>query len=149
MSTIIFDPVAFREQFPAFQCTPAIANKTLQGYWDTATLYINDNTTSVYCGGMRTAQRTQCLYLMTAHIAAINRFIATGQTAGVITNGTVDKVSVTIEPPPSKNQWQYWLQTTPYGQQLLALLQVIGVGGLYVGGRPELSAFRRPSGYYH
>lgn len=141
---IVFNPVIFREQFPAFQCIPAISDMTLQAYWDTAGLYINNTTTNIYCGGMTTAQRTQALYFMTAHIAAINRFIATGQTAGIMTSATVDKVTVTIEPPPAVNQWQYWLQSTPYGQQLLSLLSVKSVGGLYIGGRPELAAFRRP-----
>lgn len=139
MAAIIFNPVLFREQFPAFQCTPPIPDSTLQGYFDTATLYINNTN----CGRATTAQLQQLLYLMTAHLAALNRFVATGQAAGIMTNATVDKVTVTLAPPPAINQWQYWLQSTPYGQQLFALLQIIGVGGAYIGGNPAVSSFRR------
>jgi len=142
MSAIIFNPVLFREQFPAFQCTPPISDDTLQSYFDTATLYIN-NRIGGCVRSVTTAQLQQLLYLMTAHIAALNRFIATGQTVGIMVNATVDKVTVALEPPPATNQWQYWLQSTPYGQQLFALLQVIGIGGAYIGGNPEVSSIRR------
>lgn len=139
---IIFNPTEFREQFPAFQCAPPISNDTLQAYFDTATLYINNPSGYCYRGGLTLAQRKQSLYLMTAHLTAISRLIAKNQLPGVITSATVDKVSVTLEPPPATNQWQYWLQSTPYGAQLLSLLQVASVGGFYVGGSPERAAFR-------
>ncbi len=147
---VIFNPVAFREQFPAFQCTPPIANSALQGYFDLATAYISNPNCGNYrrIGGLSEAQRTQALYLMTAHLGTIARSIEAGDTVGVLTAATVDKVSVTLEPPPAPNQWQYWLNSTPYGQQLLALLQVVSVGGVYIGARPELSAFRRPAWYW-
>ncbi len=146
MAAIYFDPAAFRTQFPAFQCTPAVSNDTLQAYFDTATLYISNPNCGNYSriGGLSTAQRRQCLYLMTAHLTSISLMIAAGDTPGIVTGATVDKVSVTLEPPPAANQWQYWLQSTPYGQQLLALLSVVSAGGLYINPRPELGAFRRP-----
>ncbi len=145
MSAVIFNVVNFRTQFPEFQCVPPIAEVTLQAYFDTACLYINNPR---YCRfGMTFAQRTQALYLMTAHLAKIANMISQNQTPGVMTSATVDKVSVTLQPPELPNQWQYWLQSTPYGQQLLALLQVLSVGGFYAGGRPELLAFRRPGWY--
>lgn len=146
MATVIFNTTAFREQFPAFNCTPPVLDTTLQSYFDTATLYINNSTWG--CSRSITqAQLQQLLYLMTAHIAALNVFIATGQTAGIMTNAAVDKVSVTLAAPPAENQWQYWLQSTPYGQQLFALLQIIGIGGAYIGGSPVVSAFRRVGWY--
>ena len=129
MGAIVFNTADFRAQFPAFQCTPPIADSTLQAYFTQATFYISNRGWNFSFSN--TAQKTQALYLMTAHIAALNRFIATGETAGIMTNATVDKVTVTIEPPPAQNQWQYWLQTTPYGSQLLALLQIVSVGGFY------------------
>ena len=143
MSVIIFNPSEFRVQFPNFICTPPLSDSTLQAYFDTATLYISNRYCSCW-NNFTLAQRTLALYLMTAHIAAINVFISTGQTAGIMTSATVDKVSVTLEPPPAANQWQYWLQSTPYGQQLLALLQLKSAGGYYVTPyNPVLNAFRR------
>lgn len=143
MATIIFSPSEFRVFFPAFQCTPAIPDSVLQAYFDTATAYISNRTGGAYCGGLSLAQRKLALAYMTAHIAQINRQISQQQSVGVLTSATVDKVSVTLEPPPATNQWQYWLNSTPYGQQLLALLQIASVGGTYINPRPELSAFRR------
>jgi hypothetical protein len=53
-----------------------------------------------------------------------------------------------MQAPPAANAWQYWLNTSPYGMQLLALLQAKGVGGLYVGGLPERDAFRKVYGVF-
>lgn len=143
MAVIIFNPSEFRVQFPAFNCTPPISDATLQAYFDTASQYISARYRSCW-NNFTIAQRTLALNLMTAHIAALNTYIQTGQTIGIMTAATVDKVSVTLEPPPATNQWQYWLQSTPYGQQLLALLQVKSAGGYYVTPyNPVLNAIRR------
>jgi hypothetical protein len=141
---VIFNPVTFREQFPAFQCTPPISDAVLQGYFDMATAYISNRNCGNYryIGGMNIAQKTQALYLMTAHLGTIARSIQTNNVVGVLTQASIDKVAVSLEPPPSANQWQYWLNSTPYGQQLLALLQVLSVGGFYANPKPTLQAFR-------
>lgn len=144
---IQYNDAAFRLLFPAFANTTTYPEATLQQYWNTAILYISNRYGGCYFGAMRLDQQTQAINLMAAHLAYISSLIATGQTSGILTSATIDKVSVGIEPPPAANQWQYWLQTSPYGQQLLALLQVVSVGGLYIGGAPELSAFRRVGGY--
>jgi hypothetical protein len=74
--------------------------------------------------------------------------LASGTNPAVITSATVGEVTIGIEPPPIKNQFTYWLSSTPYGMQLLALLNVKGVGGISVGGLPEKSAFRRVGGVF-
>ncbi len=143
MSIIIFNVSAFRAEFPAFQCTPVTSDATLQAYFDTATQYISNRYNSCW-QNFTLSQRTLALNLMTAHLTAISRTIAAGSAAGVLTGATVDKVSVTLEPPPALNQWQYWLNSTPYGQQLLALLQLKSAGGYYITPcNPVLNAFRR------
>ena len=145
MSVITLDLVVFRAQFPQFGSVATISDATINAQFAAATNYISDQYGGCYFNTARgIAVQTQALYLMTAHLCAISLNIAMGTVAGVLTASTVDKVSITLEPPPLANQWQYWLQTTPYGQQLLALLQVSAVGGAYFGGRPELAAFRRP-----
>lgn len=135
MAAIGFDYSAFIAAFPAFAQTPQI---TLQTTWQTAGLYVNNQ---VY-NGCNTALQTQYLNLMTAHLLAISCLIQGGDTPGIVTAATIDKISVTLEPPPQANQFQWWLNTTPYGQQLLALLQIKSVGGYYVGGSPVTSSFR-------
>lgn len=144
MATIAFDPTVFRALFPAFSDTTAYPDIVLQLYWDTGTAYINDEETVVYCGGMSVAQQTLALNYMAAHLAALNALIAAGETPGIETSSSIDKISVTMQPPPAKTQWQWWLNTTPYGAQLLALLSALSVGGLYFSGggfSPKL-AFR-------
>lgn len=141
---VIFNASLFREQFPAFQCTTPISDSVLQGYFDMATAYISNQNCGNYrrIGGLNLPQKTQALYLMTAHLGTIARSIQTNNVVGVLTQASIDKVSVSLEPPPSKNQWQYWLNSTPYGQQLLALLQVLSVGGFYANPKPTIQAFR-------
>lgn len=146
MPTIYYDDAVFRADFPVFADTCKYPQSTLQMYWNTATCYISDRFGGCYCGGLKPKQQTLALNLMTAHLLALSGLIASGETPGILTGATIDKITVSIEPPPATNQWQYWLQTTPYGQQLLALLQLVSVGGTYVGGVPELAAFRRVGG---
>ena len=143
MATIQFNEIAFRASFPQLASNPS-----LQAFWDTATLYVNDQTGGCYTGGLTPAQQTWALNLMTAHLVALSNMLCAGETPGFVQSATVDNVSVTLTPPPQKNQWEWWLNTTPYGAQLLTLLSIVSVGGLYIGGRPELAAFRRPGGFW-
>lgn len=140
---ILFNATTFRELFPAFSDADTYPTIKLQLYWDTATAYINDVNGGCYVGGMTLAQQTLALNYMTAHLLALSALIAAGSTPGIETSATIDKISVTIQPPPARDSWQYWLQTTPYGAQLLALLQVAAVGGFYYGGFPIVPSFRR------
>lgn len=145
MATVItFNVTEFRASFPAFASEAAFPTPTLQGYWDSATCYISD----VNYGRLKGSCRAQALNLMTAHLAALSVLIANGQTPALVQGSTVDKISVTLTPPPFKNQWQWWLALTPYGAQLFALLQVKSVGGMYIGGLPETSAFRKVYGVF-
>lgn len=136
MPCINYNDTAFRALFPAYANMTTYPQATIQMYWNSAILYINNRYGGCYFGGMNLAQQMQAINLMTAHLLYLAGLIAGGQVPAIITNATIDKITVGIEPPPVKNQWQYWLQTTPYGQQLMALLQVVGVGGLYISSSP-------------
>lgn len=139
MPAIPFDQNAFRAAYPAFAQTDA---NTLQIYWNNATIYISD-----FACNWNVPTQTQYLNLMTAHLAAISCIIASGQTPGMVVGATIDKISVTLNPPPEKTQWQWWLNLTPYGQQLLALMQVKTATGFYVGGSPARVAIRGAGGF--
>lgn len=141
---ITFDVAIFREQFPAFANETTFPDAMLQMYWDMATCYISDYN----CGWLYGDCRRLAIDLMTAHLTALSVLIAAGQTPGLVQSATIDKVSVSLTPPPIPNQWQWWLALTPYGQQLLALLQVKSVGGFYIGGLPEGGAFRKVGGIF-
>lgn len=139
---IPFNIPDFRTLFPAFgkSCVYA-SDSILDMYFATATLYISDIWPNC-SNGMSLAQQTQALYLMTAHLLQL-QMNANKNIAGNVESASIDKVSVTVKLPEFKNQWQWWLNQTTYGQNLWALLQTVAVGGFYVGGRPELAAFRR------
>ena len=136
---LTFDYATFTGQVPAYSNAADYPESTLQAYWDTAIFYISDvaNSGSVTC-----EKRQYAINLMVAHLVFIAGLIAAGQVPGLVQNASIDKVSVTLTPPPLRNQWQWWLSLSPYGQQLYALLQVNSVGGYYIGGSPVLAGFR-------
>jgi hypothetical protein len=145
---INYNDDAFRGLFPAFASPTQYPAPALQVWWNTASAYVSNQSGGCYTGGMTLAQQTLALNLMTAHLVFLSNLIASGNTPGITVGATVDKVSVTLEPPPAPNQWQYWLNQSPYGQQLLALLQVASVGGFYAtSGVPGRAGFQFGNGW--
>lgn len=141
---LAFDVSAFRAQFPAYANTTTYPNNTLSMYWDTATFYISSND----YGWLNGDKRQRALNMMTAHLVCLSDKIAAGETPGLEQAATIDKVSITLTPPPVKSQFMWWLSLTPYGAQLLALLSTMGAGGMYIGGNRETSAFRKAFGVF-
>jgi hypothetical protein len=115
-------------------------------YW-TNSGYLMDNDDVGFCA-LSGQARYWGLNLMTAHLTALSVIIAGGQVPGLVQTATIDKVNVSLTPPPLKTQYQWWLSLTPYGQQLFALLQVSSVGGYWIGGLPEVAAFRKTGGVF-
>lgn len=144
MAAITFDKAAFRSKFPEFADATAFPDARLELYWDAATGYI---VTEDY-GLLNGKARASTLDLMTAHLTTLAGMITAGSTPGMESAATVDKVSVTMTPPPVKSQWQWWLCLTGYGQMLYALLQAKAVGGMYIGGNNERGGFRKAGGVY-
>jgi hypothetical protein len=144
VGTIHFNEAAFRAHFPAYATTtPQTSSPVLQAYWDTATAYVSDRSGGCYVGGLTVAQQTLALNLMTAHLVFLSLAVQSGNTPGILTGATIDKISVTLEPPPAANAWRYWLNQSPYGQQLLALFEVASAGGFYArSGVPGRAGFR-------
>ena len=132
----------FRALFVEFENVTTYPDAIITMNWETSTSFISDED----YGFMQGKQRETALNLMTAHLIKLGTIIATGQTPSLISGSSVENVSVSLTPPPLKNQFHYWLNLTPYGSQLLALLQMVAVGGLTVGGRNERSAFRKVGG---
>lgn len=127
---IQYDDTAFRALFPAFANMTVYPEPTLALYWGVATSYISQY--PQFPDGLNLAQQTLALNQMTAHLTQLNTLAATGQQAGIVTGAGVGAVNVTLQPPPEVDQWQWWLNQTPYGQMLLALLQTSTVGGYYI-----------------
>lgn len=143
MGTQTFDVAAFRAAFPVFANETMYSDAMLQMYWIMATMYISDED---FPEGLNGPQLVLVLQLMTAHLTWLNKLISSGRTPSVKTASSIDKISVTLLPPPIKDGWDWWLNTTPYGQQLNAILSLLSVGGFSVGGSPERDGFRRVGG---
>lgn len=144
MALHTFDPTLFRIQFPEFSDPVAFPDALLQAHWNIAILYVNPNDNCFMSGD--TLQ--YILNALTAHITKIYDNNAKKKTSGIVTSATIDKVSVALLAPPVDNQFEWWLSLTPYGAQLLALLQTITAGGFYFGGLPETSAISKVGGIY-
>lgn len=128
VNPIQYNDAVFRAMFPAFVSTVTYPEALLSLYWGVASQYI-----SIYpqCD-WSVAQQTLALNQMTAHITQLNVLAATGQQAGFVENASVGAVSVSVQAPPNTDQWEWWLNQTPYGAMLLALLQTLTVGGFYI-----------------
>ena len=75
------------------------------------------------------------IFLLTAHLLTQQAAIKNGDsTGGLQTSASIDKVSVSIAPPPFSDGWGYWLSQSRYGQELLALLELKIATPGYVGG---------------
>lgn len=144
MAVHVFDVTTFRLLFPAFADEGAYPDTLLALRWTSATVYI-----SAADGPLLSDAPLQlALNQMTAHLQASADLLAAGSGAVVVKGSTVGKVSVMLEPPPTKNAWQFWLATTPYGLALWALLKSQAAGGFYAGGHPERHAFRKVGGRF-
>lgn len=145
MSDVTLDPAAFRIACPEF------ATKTdpeITAQWNIAILYV---TTQNY-GRITDTSRAYAIYLMMAHLFRLAANIASdpggGGTPSITAAARIDKVLVTLSPPPTPDGLRYWLSLTPYGQQLLAFLSVRSIGGFYIGGSDERAAFRKAGGRF-
>lgn len=130
-----FDLQTFRDLYPQFASVP---DATVLAQADQAECYLGE-TCSDACA----------MYLMVAHLLQLSANTSQGQPSGQVTSASIDKVSVTVaQAPGPNNSYTYWLNSTPYGQQLAALLARCAVGGTYVGGLPERAAFRSVGGLF-
>lgn len=149
-----YDDAAFRALFKAFSDTIKWPEATLAMYWGVATDYISTNDNP--CNMLNGNSLALAINLMAAHIATL--FSADdnnvqeggdpGQPGSVEVSASVGAVSVSNLPPPVKDSWDYWLNQTSYGQNLLALLAMKSVGGFYVGGLAERTGFRKAGGVF-
>jgi hypothetical protein len=134
---LTFDYALFIKQIPAYSNAMTYPEAVLQGWWDIAINYISD----LNCGSLHGASRQYAINLMMAHLIYISGLIAAGTVPYLMQNSTIDKITVGLTPPPLRNQYDWWLSVSPYGQQLLALLQAKSVGGFYIGGSAPRAAF--------
>lgn len=140
----VLDIPQFRIDYPEFESPIKYPDELLERTFSNSDCYIDNYNYGWLSGDCR----YKALTLMTAHLLHLASFIPINQVPGLMQGATIDKISVSLTPPPLPNQFQWWVALTPYGQQLLAMLQVKSVGGFYIGGLPEKSAFRKVGGIF-
>jgi len=148
--TAVLDIPVFRQTFPAFTSVTLYPDVAITLRWGLAVGMFGDQDNWALSG----VSLQSALDLLTAHLLQLATDTAAGgggtgpAVTGPAVSATVDKVSVTVAAPTTRSAWQYWLASTPYGQQLAALLALISAGGLYVGGFPERRGFRKIGGIF-
>lgn len=146
MTIVPFDPNLFRATYKQFGNAACFTDSILEGYWATATNYVTPVEGAIF--NFSVPEQTQAVNLMTAHIAAIFDALQNNKPLGVVTDAAIDKVRITVKPPPFSqfSQFSYWLSLTPYGVMLMAMFNTASAGGFYFGGLPERDGFRRVGG---
>ncbi len=142
--TYTFDYATFIALFPQFNNTVVYSEAALEAYWTVGTDFISTRDYGLLNGN----SRGYALNLLAAHIALLANRINAGKATGLVQAATIDKVAITLLPQPVQDAFEYWLKQTPYGVQLLALLDVKTVGGITVGGSPVYGSFRGPAGNF-
>lgn len=128
---LTFDYALFIQQCPAFMNPILYPEATLQVYWNSATYYVSDIGNF---GVIQGDARQYALNLMTAHLVFYAGLVAQQMVPALMQTATIDKVAISVTPPPLPNQWQWFLNISPYGQLLLAQLQAQSAGGFYTSG---------------
>jgi hypothetical protein len=149
-----YDDALFRAQIPEFASTTTYPEVSIAAFWDVASIFIAAEGSP--CGVLNGKSLALALNYMTAHLMILSnqQNPATGGTGagtaqgGFETSATIGEISVAKLAPPAKDAWDWWLYQTPYGQALMALLKLLAVGGLMVGGLPERTAFRKVGGVF-
>lgn len=114
----------FLTQFPEFESTDNI-----DLYINRALLYISPF--SALCKD----RKQYVVFLLAAHLMALQNNIDNGEnTGGLQTGASIDKVSVSVAPPPFSDGFEYWLSQTIYGQTLLAFFDMIAPLPTFIGG---------------
>ena len=119
----------FISKFPEFLNTD---ESTIITMLDRAVCFIK-----VYLGCLCEC-RQLAIFLLTAHLLSLQNAINNGDSAGGLqASATIDKISVSVIPPPSTDSFEYWLNQSTYGQQLLALIELNVPTPMYFGGSFE------------
>lgn len=136
MSEVTVTPAEWRVRFPAFKDAAKYPDDLLQSMLDTAQCYVSARNICLLQGRCR----EQAIYLMASHLLVLRERMAQGGgngAVGAVASSSVGNVSVSLVPPPNQSQYEYWMNLTGYGAELMRLFGLFATGGLYVGGSFE------------
>lgn len=133
---------AFRMMFPAFADDRKYPDEMLEMWSDASSFHLQQSW-SLNGERFEYAQK-----LMMAHLVYTSEKGSEGNGSGMVASASEGSVSVSFSVPTTKNGWEFWLASSPYGLQLWALLKQLGAGGRFVGGLPERTAVRKVGGVF-
>lgn len=143
-NTIEITVAQFRTDFPEF--TEALyPDNIVQSRISLAYCYISNST----YGCISESCRTTAIELMVAHLLTIwNNVQGSGGTStlGQALSSKIGDVSVQLVAPPTKTLFQYWINSTAYGQQYYALLIAHASVPRYKGGTYERTFWTNRNG---
>lgn len=133
----------FRANFPLYADETTYTDMTLESEYEIGKCFIADNdcTFPEKC-------REYALQLMLAHLTYCSDESNAGNNSGVIQSANEGDVSVSFAVPDISDPWHNWMNLSPFGKKLLAMLSAQSVGGFYVGGLPERKGFRKIGGVF-
>jgi len=134
MSNVIVSIDCFYKQFPQFFVEEY--ENICPGCLKRAVKYVSLMNEGILYG----CKRVEAIYLLTAHLTQLTYQAQQNQGAGgagMVASATVDGVSVSYVQIPNMNQFDYWLNLTPYGAELLFLLNTLTAVPTYHGGSFE------------
>jgi len=133
----------FRASFSLYADEATYPDELLNAQYEIGKCYIADNNCTI-----AEPCREYALQSMLAHLLYIRDQVNSGNNVGIITQASEGEVSVSLATPVVDDEWHYWFNSSPFGRELIALLDVQSVGGFYVGGNPERRAFRKVGGMF-
>ena len=125
----------FLARFPEFDDSEKYPIANLQNYGDRAMMHITQSVPGMPMVGH---YREYALFLMTAHLITLDAQDDANDPgsalAGTPFKATVGSVSIEATKPNSftSDDWNYWLNQTKYGRELLAYLDTQCAPGIFV-----------------
>lgn len=142
MPDLIFNAEVFREQIVQYADAALYPDALLLSYWNFSLNFCSEKI-NIFA---QISSQQLILNLFIAHFIYINHKLNRKDLPVVLASSSAGAESASFTPPPVGNSpFRYWLSTSPYGNQILGILDLLGVGGILIGGSPEKSAFRNAS----
>ena len=140
MSNVLVTLAEFYEEYPEFN-TDEYKNICPIAF-RRAKVYISIKNSC----SLKDERRKQAIYLLTAHFSVLMFRNISGQTngggtsssgGGLVASASVGEVSISYQQISSGDMTDYWLSSTPYGMELLALFEALNSIPRYIGGSLE------------
>lgn len=141
MSQVELNVKDLRDAFPEFSDEAKYPEKYLERFLTQASMYI-----SRHSGVIRDDVRLLAIQYMACHLMSLSAMAGdgtlTGNDGNIVTSSHIGSVSVSIQPPVARNAYEQWIQSTPYGKALWALLQANHPTGFFWVGTPRAFGIR-------